>query len=36
MSLGRESWACDADGDIPVPGQESSAPGSQQVGDSGV
>lgn len=33
VSLGGESWAGDADGDIPVPGQRGSAPGSQQVGE---
>lgn len=33
MSLGWESWAGDVDGDISVPGQGSSAPGSQQVGE---
>lgn len=33
MSLGGESWAGDGDGDIPVPGQGGSAPGSQQVGE---
>lgn len=31
--MGGESWAGDPDGDIPVPGQGSSAPGSQQVGE---
>lgn len=33
VSLGGQSWAGDADGDIPVPGQGRSAPGSQQVGE---
>lgn len=36
MSLGGESWAIDAGGDIPVPGQGGSAPGSQQVGEQWV